>query len=222
MPEPKKRTRPTPSKPYHHGDLRAALIESAVRLLREQGPDALTLRGVARAAGVSQAAPYRHFSDRRALVGAVAEEGFRLLGQHMAEAMRQAQGRPGMKGVARAYVRFAHEHPAEYRIMFGPEMARTDDLPSLHETSSSVLGFVKGAIEQLQGAGLVGPGDPGTIAITIWSMLHGLVMLSLDGQTADVGLGVDALVEEMTRLMMFGMAPRPAMPPAGAPATPSG
>src|SRR5256885_1168332 len=133
---------PRPRKPkpraYHHGDLKATLVECAIALLRTEGPEALTLRAVARAAGVSQAAPYRHFPDRRALVGAVAEDGFRRLQAAMLEHVGQQSGRQGLKEVAIAYVEFAHRNPAQYRIMFGPTLAKTEDLPSLGATSRGV------------------------------------------------------------------------------------
>jgi AcrR family transcriptional regulator len=197
-------------RPYHHGDLRSALIKSAVQLLRDEGPEALTLRAVARAAGVSQAAPYRHFADRRALVAAVAEEGFRALEAAMRRAMQRAEGGPrlALKQVAIAYVRFAHQHPAEYRTMFGRELAQKDDVPSLGTTSRSVLDFVRTGIEQLQAAGLVAPGDAGAMAVATWSMLHGVAILSLDGQAAVVTRSLDQLLETTTHMMMFGMAPR--------------
>src|SRR3954465_7910303 len=127
---------------YHHGDLKAALVDAAGDILRREGPEALTLRAVARRAGVSQAAPYRHFADRRALVGAVAERGFARLQEAMMQAMTpDAAGRFGLKQVACAYVGFGHENPAEYRVMFGPEVARTDNLPELRQTARGVLGF---------------------------------------------------------------------------------
>lgn len=211
MPPSRKRR---PARAYHHGDLKAALVESAVAILREEGLEALTLRAVARHAGVSQAAPYRHFTDRRALVGAVAEQGFARLQHAILDGVRSSQdgGRLGLKQVAIAYVRFALANPAEYRVMFGPEVANTEDLPSLRQTGRSVLGFVAEGISQLQKAGLVGPGDPWLMAVATWSMLHGLVMLTLDGQATSVAPDVDALVEEATRIMMFGMAGRPAPP----------
>src|SRR5215213_3394269 len=86
-----------PERAYHHGDLRAALIRAGTELLRTEGPQALTLRAVARSAGVSAAAPYRHFADRRALVAAVAEQGFRRLQEAMLEAVQSAEGRLGLK-----------------------------------------------------------------------------------------------------------------------------
>jgi AcrR family transcriptional regulator len=193
---------------YHHGDLKDALVRSGLDLLHTEGPAALTLRGVARAAGVSQAAPYRHFADHRALVGAVAEQGFRLLQQAMIVVVQRDTGRKGLKGVAIAYVTFGLENPALYRIMFGAEVVREADLPELHKTGSAVLGFVRHGIEELQRQSLIGPGDAGAMATALWSMLHGLVMLVLDGQTAGSGLSVAELVEETTRIMMFGMAPR--------------
>ena len=195
-------------KAYHHGDLREALVEGALALLRDEGLEALTLRAVARRAGVSQAAPYRHFADRRALVAAVAERGFEQLQQTMLQQMQGAQGRGGLKMVAVAYVQFGLSNPAQYRVMFGPEVAITDDLPALRETGRGVLGFVAEGLRQLQGAGLVGNGDPWKMAVAIWASLHGLVMLTLDGQTAGIAPDVDDLVDEVTRIVMFGMAPR--------------
>jgi AcrR family transcriptional regulator len=193
---------------YHHGDLKRALIESARDILRNEGQEALTLRAVARAAGVSAAAPYRHFADRRTLIAAVAEEGFREMGLAMRHAMAGEGGRAGFKGIALVYVRFALEHAAEYRVMFGAELAQRDDLPGLREQSRSVIGFVAHGIAELQKAGAVGAGDPLTLAVTVWAVLHGVVMLSLDGQATRLGLTVDTLVEEATRMIMFGMAPR--------------
>ena len=193
---------------YHHGDLKAALVEAAAAIVRTKGLEALTLREVARRTGVSAAAPYRHFPDRRALVAAVAERGFRRLGEAMEEGMKSAGGRAGFRQVAVSYVEFGLANPAEYRVMFGPEVADTGDFPSLRETSRGVLGGVAGVVSHLQKAGLIGPGDAWKIAVALWSMLHGLVILVLDGQTEGIAPDPEALVEEATRIMMFGMAPR--------------
>lgn len=193
---------------YHHGDLKAALVEGALEILRTEGTEALTLRGLARHVGVSQAAPYRHFTDRRQLFAAVAERGFERLQAAMLESMGSTTGRPGLRQVAYAYVQFALANPAEYRLMFGSEVANTEDLPSLRQTGRSVLGFVAEGIRQLQIAGLVGEGDPMLLAITTWSTLHGLVMLTLDGQTADLAPDVDVMVEQATNVLMFGLARR--------------
>jgi AcrR family transcriptional regulator len=200
--------KPKKRRAYHHGDLKEALVERAIHLLRTEGPDALTLRGVARAAGVSQAAPYRHFASRRELVGAVAEDGFRRLKKTMLEHVGGKGGRDALKGVAAAYVAFGMKNPAQYRIMFGPELATTADLPSLRATSRDVLGFVAEGVRGLQSAGLVGKGDAASIAVVLWATLHGLVLLTLDGVTNNVAPSLDTLLGEATRIMMFGMAPR--------------
>jgi AcrR family transcriptional regulator len=193
---------------YHHGDLRSALLAHAARILRDDGLEALTLRAVARAAGVSQTAPYRHFADRRALMGAIAADGFRELHRAMSQAMEQGGGREGFKGVASAYVRFAQANPALYRVMFGPEVANTADLPELASASRASLGFVQTGLEQLQAAGLVRPGDAAVMAVACWAALHGLVSLILDGQAETVTPDIDRLVEATAQLVMFGLAPR--------------
>jgi AcrR family transcriptional regulator len=195
-------------KSYHHGDLRSALLQHAARILRTDGLEALTLRAVARATGVSQAAPYRHFADRRALMAAIAADGFRELNRAMGEAMAQSGGRAGFKGVAVAYVRFAQANPALYHVMFGPEVANTADLPELRGAARSALGFVQSGLEQLQHVGLVRPGDAATMAVACWAALHGLVSLILDGQAESVTPDIDALVEATAELVMFGLAPR--------------
>jgi AcrR family transcriptional regulator len=202
---PRKRARP---RAYHHGDLKAALVQAAVEILQKEGLEGLTLRAVARRAGVSPAAPYRHFADRRALVAALAERGFNRLEQAMLSAMQSGEGRAGLKQVAFAYIRFALDNPTEYRVMFGPEVANSDDLPALRTAARSSLGFVAHGIAALQQGGLVGEGDPNLIAVATWATLHGLAILTLDGQTTGLAPNVDALVEEATRIMMFGMAGR--------------
>ena len=201
----RKRSRP---RAYHHGDLKAALVDAGVEILRKDGLEALTLRAVARRTGVTQAAPYRHFKDRRALMAAVAERGFERLQHAMITTMGGAGGRPGLKAIAIAYIRFALDNGPEYRLMFGSELADTSDLPSLRDTGRSVLQFVAHGMAQLQQSGLIGPGDPMMLAVATWSTLHGLAMLTLDGQVAGVAPNVDALVEESTRIMMFGLAGR--------------
>jgi AcrR family transcriptional regulator len=199
---------PAADRPYHHGSLRAALVDRALDILRTDGLDALTLRAVARAAGVSQTAPYRHFADRRALVAAVAAEGFRGLEAAMQGAMAHGGGRAGFKGIAFAYVRFAQENPALYRVMFGPEVANTEDLPELATSSRATLGFVQAGLEGLQRAGLIRSGDAALMAVALWGCMHGIVSLILDRQAETVTSDLDALVEATANLVMFGLAPR--------------
>jgi AcrR family transcriptional regulator len=106
------------ARPYHHGDLRRALVDAARRLLEAEGPTALSLRAVAREAGVSPAAPYHHFKDKAELLDAVAQEGWEMLQTSMAEAKAKAEGRGQLTALGIAYVCFARENPALYRVMY--------------------------------------------------------------------------------------------------------
>jgi AcrR family transcriptional regulator len=210
--------RPTARKrTYHHGDLRRALVDAAIPLLRDGGPEALTLRAVARAAGVSQTAPYRHFADRAELVAAVAEAGFRRLHARLVDAARApsaalgqspATARGGLQAIAMAYVRFAIEHPAEYRVMFGGEMAAlAGSRRDLATARDAVFALLRGGIGMLQEQGLVRAGDTRVIALTAWALVHGLVMLTLDGQVSGPeGASPEELTRTATGLLMFGMA----------------
>ncbi len=117
------------ARPYHHGDLRRALIDAASRLLEAEGPSALSLRAVAREAGVSPAAPYHHFKDKGELLEAVAQEGWTLLDKALASAKaRAASPDKAINELGVAYVCFARENPAIYRVMYDTARDR-EDLP---------------------------------------------------------------------------------------------
>jgi AcrR family transcriptional regulator len=225
-------------RPYHHGDLRRALVDASLTILRTQGPEALTLRAAARAAGVSQTAPYRHFADRAALVAGVAEDGFRRLHARLvavatAPPAPGSTERAGLQRLAVEYLRFALEHPAEYRIMFGgelaawrgagaasggaPEASPNASADSFAEARGRVFALLRGGIARLQAVGLVRGGDPATMALSAWALVHGVAMLALDGQVARAGAASpEELALAATELMMFGMAPgaRAAVPDA--------
>ncbi|HKG93971.1 MAG TPA: TetR/AcrR family transcriptional regulator [Gemmatimonadaceae bacterium] len=203
------------ARPYHHGDLRRALVDAALALLREHGLEALTLRAVARAAGVSQTAPYRHFADRAALLAGVAEDGFRRLYTRMLRAVGAPISpghteRSGLQRLALEYLRFALEHPAEYRLMFGDELAGHAPAalpPAFGEARESVFALLRGGIVRLQELGLVRAGDPAAMALSAWALVHGLAMLSLDGQVRRAGAPPpEELALTATDLMMHGMA----------------
>jgi AcrR family transcriptional regulator len=117
------------SRPYHHGDLRRALVDAARRLLEAEGPSALSLRAVAREAGVSPAAPYHHFKDKAELLDAVAQEGWEILGQQMSEAKGSTTGMQQLTALGVSYVCFARENPALYRVMYDAARDK-ESLPS--------------------------------------------------------------------------------------------
>ena len=198
-------------KPYHHGNLRRALLDAALRLVETEGAEALTLRAAARLAGVSQAAPYRHFADKQALLAAVAEEGFRAL----TEAMRRSAAAHADLPLARlralglAYVEFATGHPAHFRVMFGREVADRSAYPSLQAAATETFGLLVEAVAESQRAGLVRPGDPQELALSAWSIVHGLSALLVDDQLRALSeKDADALARSVTESLFLGLAPR--------------
>ena len=169
---------------YHHGDLRRALIDAATQLIAEGGSTALTVRAAAQAAGVSIAAPYRHFSDRAALLAAVLAEGFDGLAAHT-QAARQAapDARAALLAVGLAYVDFARQRPAVYRLMFSPECDKANH-PALMAAGDRALGVLLGAVADVQAAGLIDAPQVQPLALAGWSLSHGLATLHADGMFA--------------------------------------
>ncbi|MFF5454700.1 TetR/AcrR family transcriptional regulator [Streptomyces sp. NPDC012950] len=160
---------------YHHGDLRAACLRAARELLEEDGSAGLSLRAVARRAGVSATAPYRHYADRDALVSAVAAEGYRELAEHLAGAHPSPSTPDELAAVAVAYVRFALEHPALFRAMFAEPCDPTsaERVAATAAISEYVRGIVRATF----------PGvDAEALPTTVWALVHGLAFLHLDGK----------------------------------------
>jgi AcrR family transcriptional regulator len=171
---------------YHHGNLRQAVLEAAVQLLEEGGLGALSIREAARLAGVTHQAPYRHFSDKAELVAAVALEGFRKLhesvGAARALAGDDASARLDAAGVA--YVKFAVDHPAHFRLMFGADVGDKSQYPQLRAAADALMGTLVQTIVEAQRAGAVRAGDPLDLALTGWATVHGLCSLTIEGPLA--------------------------------------
>ncbi|MFJ6518661.1 TetR/AcrR family transcriptional regulator [Streptomyces filamentosus] len=161
---------------YHHGDLRAACLRAARELLEEDGSAGLSLRAVARRAGVSATAPYRHYADREALVSAVAAEGYRELAEDLSAAHPAPATPADLAAVAVAYVRFALEHPAMFRAMFAEPCDPTSEerVAATEAISAYVRGIVRDAFP--------GTDDTEALATTVWALVHGLAFLHLDGK----------------------------------------
>ncbi len=160
---------------YHHGDLRTACVSAALELLEESGESALSLRAVARRAGVSPAAPYRHYADREALVSAVAAVGYRELAERLAAAHPSPSTPKQLSSVAIAYVQFALERPALFRIMFGAACDRDND--ERIAATAAVSLYVRGIVERS-----FPQAEPEALATAIWALVHGLAFLHLDGK----------------------------------------
>ncbi|MFB6841288.1 TetR/AcrR family transcriptional regulator [Streptomyces sp. NPDC056361] len=161
---------------YHHGDLRAACLRAARELLEEDGSAALSLRAVARKAGVSATAPYRHYADRDALVSAVAAEGYRELAQHLAAAHPAPSTPDDLAAVAVVYVQFALEHPALFRAMFAEPCDPTS------EERVAATAVITEYVQSIVRDAFPGAEDSAALATTVWALVHGLAFLHLDGK----------------------------------------
>jgi AcrR family transcriptional regulator len=164
-------------RPYHHGDLRRALVDAARRLLETEGPSALSLRAVAREAGVSPAAPYHHFKDKGELLDAVAHEGWVMLDQAMAEAKGRAEDREKLTALGIAYVCFARDNPALYRVMY--DAARDKEaLPmELKAGEDSAYCKVRDTMIEL-GADPSAATDLELATVAAWCAAHGLAEMA--------------------------------------------
>ena len=179
--KPAAKKRPKPKATYHHGDLRRALLEAAIAILHEEGASALTLRSVARRAGVSHAAPKNHFADLAALLQAVAVVGFEAL----TAAMRQAKARETdplaeVLAIGDAYVRFALGSVGHFRAMFHPALGDRAPGSPLDEASRVTFDVLVSSIGAAQAVNVVRAGDTQELSLAAWSLVHGLSTLAVD------------------------------------------
>ncbi|MBW8759338.1 MAG: TetR/AcrR family transcriptional regulator [Burkholderiales bacterium] len=162
-------------RPYHHGDLRAALLAAAAGWLDEHGEQGLTLRELARAAGVSHAAPYHHFAGREELLAGVAERAFDRLADTLAVAAGAPEAAHALLDIGEAYVHEALAHPAQFRLMFGPLLARKAEHPGLQRAAERAF------VVLLEAATRFAPERGLEIALAGWSLSHGAANLAIDG-----------------------------------------
>ncbi len=184
---------------YHHGNLRRALLDAALAMVEKEGPRGVSLRAVARFAGVSPAAPYRHFAGKEGLLAAVAEEGFRALESKMQAARDETDGLAlaEFRAIGYAYVRFAASNPSRFSVMFGPEISDKSEHPSLREAADKASQIIADAIAKCQRPGLEGGDtDPHRLFISAWATFQGLATLIIDGQLSD-SVGSDAELEAL-------------------------
>ncbi|GLY26833.1 TetR/AcrR family transcriptional regulator [Kineosporia sp. NBRC 101731] len=175
------------TRPYHHGDLRRTLIEAAADVIAESGTDALSLRELARRAGVSHAAPGHHFGDRTGLLTAVAAQGFELL----ADSLEQADD---FSGMGLRYVRFALAHPGHFAVMFRTDTVNAED-EAFQEASGRAYDVLRGGAAEA-----LSPADDRVPALAAWSLVHGLATLLLSGvMSLDPGQSEDDLARLVTQ-----------------------
>jgi AcrR family transcriptional regulator len=194
---------------YHHGDLRAALLAEAAKMVAEGGVASVTMRELGRRLGVSRAAPYRHFPDKGALLVAVAATGFQRLANRLASIETGATGAgvEGFRRMGEEYVRFALENPAHYRLMYGREALARQDLPELRQAADALFEELVAVFRAHQHSGQIDRQDPHAQAYIAWSAVHGLASLLIDGQIK-ASIDVDALVRQTTATLLDGMRPR--------------
>ena len=184
---------------YHHGNLRRVLLDSALVMVEKEGPHSVSLRAVARLAGVSPAAPHRHFTGKEGLLAAVAEEGFRALEQKMESASQATCGfaLAEFRAIGFAYVHFAARNPSHFCVMFSPEVSDKSEYPSLKEAADRASQTIFDAIANCQRPGLEGGDtDPQHLFISAWSTFHGLATLIVGGHL-ESSVGSDAELEAL-------------------------
>lgn len=162
---------------------RERIVQASTELIQEQGLSALSMREVARRAGVSHQAPYYYFADREAIIGAIAEQGFRMMSEFVQRSIPERARAPHETIVAagHAYLEFAFAHPAHFRVMFRPELVAPERHPNVQgeglRACDAFLSIVKSAVA----GGLPAEPDVDALFLTCWSFAHGLACLVLDG-----------------------------------------
>jgi AcrR family transcriptional regulator len=191
-------------RPYHHGNLRAALLESAEQTLNEGGE--LSLRELARQVGVSHAAPRRHFAGKQALLDALAEDGFERLGDDLRGALAAAgpSFEARLLAFTRAYVRFATEHAALLELMFAGKHRPGAD-PSLREAADRAFEAPLTLIADAQAQGDAVPGDPERVGMVAFAAAHGIAALANNQMLPD---DLDAVVAAAVERLILGLRPR--------------
>jgi AcrR family transcriptional regulator len=193
-------------RPYHHGNLKTELLSAALKLIGETGPQSFTLREVARRAGVSHNAPYRHFRDKDDLLAAVAADGFgRLTGAMKQSAARGTTPLERFRLCGRGYIQFALRYPEHFQVMFdlpssldqNPDYARAGD-----EAFETLLGF----IAECQNKKALSPGNPKPLAFMAWSMVHGIAKLASSSHLPFSTAGVLRFADTASRVLAEGMS----------------
>ncbi|TNC24125.1 TetR/AcrR family transcriptional regulator [Amycolatopsis alkalitolerans] len=205
---------PDRRKPYHHGALRQALLDAGIALAREGGPDRVILREAARAAGVSHSAAYRHFADREALLAEVSRHARGELAAEMRRRLNRVTHPPErLAAVGTAYIDFALTNPGLFRTAFAqhPATGGNDGAPARGEAEPfDILGQV---LDQAQSAGLLDQDRRPGAEIAVWSAVHGLASLLLDGPLPATGADLDFALRQVFGLIERGLLRRPAEEP---------
>jgi AcrR family transcriptional regulator len=194
-------------RPYHHGNLREELLETAIRLLETSGTQNLSLRELSRELGVSHTAPRRHFPDKQALLDALALYGFGQLEAALIKALkdRSLAFEARLVKLGRAYVAFASKRPALLALMFSAKH-HAQAPPELLAASDRTFGHAIAAFAEARENGEIVPGDPGQLSITAFAAMQGLVSISSNGMFK--GVKLDTLIAGVMHRVVHGLKPR--------------
>jgi AcrR family transcriptional regulator len=218
----------TPRTSYHHGDLRRTLLETALRLIAERGPEGFSLREAAREVSVSPAAAYRHFADKPALLAALAADGHGRLASEMEKAAArvprdapaQARAVQALVAIGQAYVEFAVRNPSFFRVMFGPAMRSEGFVPSCGDAGRDGYQVLGGTLDELVAAGAMPAARRPGAEVAVWSSVHGLATLLVDGGLPLTPRQRGAALRVVSRHVLLALgcdeALVPALPPGGA------
>ena len=211
MPNRSRRRRRPARKPYHHGSLRQALLDAALEIVAERGPSALSIRGAASRAGVSHAAPKRHFATVTELHCAVAQDGYRRLREHLLKRATEQPGAMPLQTLAIlgvAYVEFAVANTGHFRAMFHSAICNRTASHPLEQAAGAAFDVLVDAIARCQRVGEVRAGPPRQLALGAWAIVHGLAILAVDHQLANRGFSSEdpvALAADVTQQLYLGL-----------------
>jgi AcrR family transcriptional regulator len=199
---------------YYGGDLRRDLLDAALDLIAHEGPSAVSLRSLARWLGVSHAAPANHFPDKAALFTAIAVEGFRLLASAIEEGTRklgpEATAGQRLRAAGLAYTGFALAHRAHFEVMWQRDLLHQDD-PELAAAADAAFALLLAGVRGVQAQGWAPGTDPQVVAYLVWSVVHGLATLWLDGPLAQLAQRpFNEVAGEVAALLGRALAARPA------------
>ena len=207
---------------YHHGALRDELIRACVALIEAEGIGAVSLRRVAREAGVSPGAPYHHFADRSALLAAIAVQGYEVLEGRLRSAREEAPTAVRALGaLIEAYVGFARDYPAHVHLMLRGELAQLDKHPEARSAGAGAIRLLTEVVEECQREGNAPAGDPEPLVASVWALSVGIVTLWLDGPLEDrcvtLGTTPEQLTAQIAALLETLLTRPDAAEPAGRP-----
>jgi AcrR family transcriptional regulator len=195
------------SKSYHHGDLKNALIQAGISVLAKEGVEALSLRKLARKAGVSHAAPYAHFTDKQELIAAIATEGYKKLYQRI-HAAQHDDPIECLIATVWAYGQFALQEPDHFKVTFSGVVEHEYDYPEYIEQSRKSLALLVSIVERGQEAHVLPTGDAEMLAVSLWSGIHGVITLYLGNQLPSSHSLLEIL---LFQLQFFVLVPLPSM-----------